>query len=349
MDDTSGEHTDETEKPTTDEQSADAQTPPFDRHRRTAILVLYLKGFAMGTAAAVPGVSGGTIALIVGIYDRFIRALTLLNPGILGLLGRVHRRSGRKRLVRDAMEMEIPFLVVLFLGVVTAVLTLARVFQYALATIPGPTFAFFAGLIGASAFVLGERSWLFDRGQLVAGVAGFTIAFLVAGASGTGLFPHTLPVVFLAATLAVSGMVLPGLSGSFILLLLGQYEYLTGVLTDATDGIVTLLSGGSPESLAADLAVVATGVAGAVVGFLTTAHVVRRALERRPAVTFAFLVSLMVGALRYPALQIVETTDISPGPLLVVALAALLGAAVVLALDYHTNDLSYGAFASVRE
>ncbi|ERH09826.1 MAG: putative membrane protein [halophilic archaeon J07HX64] len=338
--------------PTQDEEGVGGQGRllSYLRGRRETVAV-YLKGFAMGSAATVPGVSGGTIALILGIYDRFIRALTGIDGRLAGLATGIHRTEGREQFRAAVHEQDLPFLFVLFAGVGTAVLTLARVISAALAAAPGPMFSFFGGLIAASAFVLFDRRWLTRLRHGVAAVAGFSIAFLVAGASGVGLFPETLPVVFFAAAIAISGMVLPGLSGSFLLLLLGQYEYLTDVASRVIDHAATLASGTVPSGLTADLTVIATFGFGAIAGFFTTAHAVSAALERYPGVTFAFLVSLMLGALNYPVIRISEETDLSAAPLAVVVLAALAGAVLVLVFDRYTKDLEYGesdAFAGER-
>lgn len=304
------------------------------------LLVVYLKGFAMGTADTVPGVSGGTIALITGIYERLIRALTSLDPGALRLLGGLHDTDTRAELWQELWEMDVPFLVALGIGMVSAVVVLARLMQLALSTIPGPTFAFFAGLIGASAVILYDSEWLSHPGQIAAGVVGFALAFFVAGASSAGVFPQTLPMVFFAGAVAICGMVLPGISGAFILLLLGQYEYMTAVLTSFTDGLVALGTGGDTSTIGSDGIVVITFVAGAFVGLLTIAYVVRWALERYRGATFAFLVSLMVGALRYPAVQVLDT-DPTGFTVLGIVLALLAGGAAVLALDRYTDDLEY--------
>jgi len=319
---------------------ADGRVLAYLRNREDTVAV-YLKGFAMGSAATVPGVSGGTIALILGIYDRFIRALTTFDGRLARLATGLHSAEGRARFGAVAREQDIPFLLALFAGVGTAVLTLARLLSAALEATPGPMFALFGGLIAASALVLFERRWLSRLRQGAAAVAGFTIAFVVAGASGAGLFPETLPVVFLAAAIAISGMVLPGLSGSFLLLLLGQYEYLTTVAGRLTDHAASLVSGTVPDQLVGDLAVVATFGLGAAVGFVTTAHGVRAALERYPGAAFAFLVSLMIGALHYPVIRVVEETEPDPIPVAGVLLAGLAGAALVLVFDYVTDDLEY--------
>jgi len=329
-----------------DAQPSAGETAPTQRvltvlHNRRSAVAVYLKGFAMGSAATVPGVSGGTIALIVGIYDRFITALTLLDTRLVALAAGLGRAEGRARFREAAAERDLPFLVVLFAGIGTAVLTLARLISAALAAAPGPMFAFFGGLIGASAVVLFDRRWMSRPRHAVAALAGFTVAFVVAGASGAGLFPQTLPMVFVAAAIAITGMVLPGLSGSFLLLLLGQYEYLANVAGRVSDHLAVLASGEVPAELPGDAAVIATFGLGAVVGFFTTAHAVRIALERYPGATFAFLVSLMIGALRYPAIRIAETTTASALPVAGVALAAVAGAALVLVFDHFTQDLKY--------
>lgn len=297
----------------------------------------------MGMADAVPGVSGGTIALITGIYERLVKALTALDPSVLRFTPGLHRRSVRTHVWDELRVMDVPFLAFLGIGMVTAVVALARFVQIALSTVPGPTFAFFAGLIGASAVVLFDRTWLTKPSYLLSGVAGFLLAFLVAGASTGGLLPQTLPMVFIAGSLAICGMVLPGISGAFILLLLGQYEYLTAVLTSFTDQIGSLLIGGSTETLLQDGTVVVVFLVGAFTGLFTVAYAVRWALERYRGPTFAFLVSLMIGALRYPFEQIIETAD--PTAIGVwlgtILLAGLLGIAAVLVLDYYTEDLAY--------
>jgi len=327
--------------PTQDEGVEDrGRLPGYLRERRETVAV-YLKGFAMGSAATVPGVSGGTIALVLGIYDRFIRALTGIDGRLARLATALHRTEGRERFRVAAREQDLPFLLVLFAGVGTAVLTLARVISAALTAAPGPMFALFGGLIAASAFVLFDRRWLTRFRHGIAAVAGFSVAFLVAGASGVGLFPETLPVVFLAAAIAISGMVLPGLSGSFLLLLLGQYEYLTDVASRVTDHAATLVSGTVPPGLTADLTVIATFGVGALAGFFTTAHTVSAALERYPGATFAFLVSLMIGALNYPLIRVSEETDPSVVPLTGIVFAALIGGAIVLVFDRYTKDLEY--------
>jgi len=309
------------------------------------LLIIYCKGLAMGAADAVPGISGGTIALITGIYERLIRALTALDPTVVRHLLGAHRRETRARLRTALVEMDVPFLIALGFGMVTAVIVLARVVQAALTTVPGPTFAFFFGLIGASAIVLFEREWLSTPGRLAAGMAGFTLAFAVAGATAAEALTHTLPVVFAAGAVAISGMVLPGISGAFILLLLGQYDFMTATLNEFVDGLLSLVIGGGAGSDATFVdaaSVVVVFVAGAFVGLFTVAYVVRAALDRYRIGTFVFLVSLMLGALRYPAIRLNEETAAwTPTAAAAIAGAVLLGVGLILVLDRYTDDLEY--------
>jgi putative membrane protein len=321
------------------DSSPDSQASDKSRYLPEWLVVL-LKGLAMGGADAVPGVSGGTIALITGIYERMIAALTALDPRVFRSVTKIHRPDARAALIDDLVEMDVPFLITLGVGMITAVIVLARVIHVALETIPAPTFAFFAGLIGASAVVMGDRRWLTRPTHVLAALLGFALAYLVAGASSAGVFPQTLPVIFVAGVIAICGMILPGISGAFILLLVGQYGFLTGVLSRFVDQLLALALGGDTSQLIDDGLVVFTFVAGAIVGLLTTAHVVRFALVRYRTATYAFLVSLMVGALRYPVIQI-AATDPEPMMMAVVGGAALAGVALVGMLDRYTDDLEY--------
>lgn len=325
--------------PNSTTHSTGTETVSSDGYRD--LIVVYLKGCAMGAADAVPGVSGGTIALITGIYERLIRAITNIDPGLLRTCVRLHRSNGRSEFRAECFERDVPFLLALGVGMLTAVILIARVVTVALEAVPGQTFAFFAGLIGASAVVLFEREWLESPRYVVAGVAGFAVAFLIAGASGAEVFGHSHLMIFLAGAVAICGLILPGISGAFILLLLGQYGYLAGVLTRFVDGMLGLAVGGGTDGLVADGGIVLTFMAGAAVGLLTIARLVRLALEVDRETTFVFLVSLMVGALRYPIERVLESAVPSPTVAASIFLAGVVGVVLVMLLDRYTDDLSY--------
>ena len=305
---------------------------------------LYLKGVAMGSADAVPGVSGGTIALIVGIYERLIAAVTAIDAA------RVRRvlAGVRPANVPDARaafhEIDGAFLLVLGAGIGTAVVTVLSGVNYLLATRPVATYGFFFGLIAASAAVLLRGVTLDTPRRKAAAVAGFLLAFLASGVASTGL-GSSLPLVFVAGAVAVSAMVLPGVSGSLLLIVLGQYEYMSGTVSRAVDGLAALLTGNGSDALVETLPPVLTFLLGGVVGLFTIAHTVRYALARARAATLAFLVSLVVGALRAPLLEVsarlAESGESWRGAAPRFALAALVGAAFVLVLDRYSATIEY--------
>ncbi|QKY15549.1 DUF368 domain-containing protein [Halorubrum sp. CBA1229] len=305
---------------------------------------LYLKGIAMGSADAVPGVSGGTIALIVGIYERLIAAVTAIDPG------RIQRilTGVRPANIPDARaafhEIDGAFLLVLGAGIGTAVVAVLSGVNYLLSTRPVATYGFFFGLIAASAGVLLGGVALDTPRRKAAAIAGFLLAFLASGYASTAL-GSSLPVVFVAGAVAVSAMVLPGISGSLLLVVLGQYEYMSGTVSRAVDGLVAFLTGNGSDALLATVPPVVAFLAGGVVGLFTVAHAIRYALARARAATLAFLVSLVVGALRAPlvevSLRLAESSETWRAAAPRFALAAVAGAAFVLVLDRYSAAIEY--------
>jgi putative membrane protein len=274
----------------------------------------YLIGIFMGSADAVPGVSGGTIALIAGIYERLITAVTAVTPGrVLGFLRALTPLDGGisvRRAVGIFDEVDGWFLVALLGGILTAVIVVTRAVHVLNETAPVVLFGFFFGLIAASAVVLLRAISISSVAAGAAAVAGFTVAFLLSG-EAEGLLGGGLPVVFLAGTVAVSAMILPGISGSLLLVILGQYTKLTETLSNFVDGLA---------------------------GLFTISRVVRYALDRNREVTLAFLVALVVGALRAPVAEVRSEVGFSTEVALTFAGVAVVGAVVVLALDWYAAD-----------
>ncbi|QLD87832.1 DUF368 domain-containing protein [Natronomonas salina] len=303
-----------------------------------AWFAVYLKGLCMGAADTVPGVSGGTIAVIVGVYERLITALTSLDPRAVRHLGAIHTRQGRTELSRDLVRMDVPFLFVLGAGVITAAASMATVMHYAIDQYRVPTYAFFFGLIAASAVVLYGHVDAGTPRRVLVGIAGFLLAFVVTDPSTTGSLEATLPVLFVSGAIAISAMVLPGVSGSFLLLVLGQYEFMSDLPSD----VVEYALAGNTTALADTLSFFASFMVGAVVGVFTVAYAVRAALDRYREATLTFLVSLMVGALRLPATEVATNVEaLSPFVAGLVVVPAVVGAFAVFGLDYYTDDLEY--------
>ena len=176
---------------------------------------LFLKGVAMGAANVIPGVSGGTIAFISGIYERLIKALKSFDLSLLPLL-----MQGRFSQIAEKTDLK--FLTILFSGIAVSIFSLARLLEYTLQFYEVFTLAFFFGLIVASTLGVGRQISKFSLGILIAFLIGFIMAISIAFLTPAAANNHWLYVI-LCGMVAMSSMILPGLSGSYILLLMGNY------------------------------------------------------------------------------------------------------------------------------
>ena len=266
-------------------------------------LIVYFKGLAMGAADAVPGVSGGTIALITGIYERLIQALTAVNfstaTEMLGSVKQLDTEGLKEKLV----EIDFPFLIVLGAGIATAVVLVLRFMHYALSNFPVLTYGFFSGLIAFSAVVLYSEVDISTTRRKLTALIGFLIAFTASGL-GANTLGHQLPVLLFSGMLAISAMILPGISGSLILVILGQYEYISQALSDFLSAVAEALTTGNIQPVADTGLPIAVFVSGAFLGLFSIVHVVRKALEVYREATMVLLVSMIAGALRAPVIQL---------------------------------------------
>ena len=225
----------------------------------------------MGSADVVPGVSGGTIAFITGIYAQLLESITRVRPSLLKML----RDDG---LGAVWTHINGNFLLVLGSGILIAILTLANLIHYLLVAAPELLWSFFFGLIIASCWYIGRQIPHWKAPQLVAIVAGAVIAAGVSMASPTELDP-TLPVVFVAGSIAICAMILPGISGSFMLLLMGLYAPVMGAISSM------------------DLVFLGTLAAGAGIGLLLFSHVLHWLLHHYHATFLSLLTGFMAGSL----------------------------------------------------
>lgn len=180
-------------------------------------LGIYLRGIAMGAADLVPGVSGGTIALITGIYTRLISAIANVGPGVMKLLL-------RGRVLEAWKAVDGQFLLALAAGIATAVASLATILDWSLKHYPLPIWSAFSGLVLASAVSLineNYRQWSIREWSLF--LIGIIVAMFV-GLTQAVQLPITSWGIFIAGSVAVCAMILPGISGSFLLLLMGMYQ-----------------------------------------------------------------------------------------------------------------------------
>ena len=245
----------------------------------------------MGAADVIPGVSGGTIAFIMGIYDRFVGAIASINAEALKLLLRGRFREFWKHIDGG-------FLLSIILGIGISVVGLAGLMQMLLADFPIQTWAFFFGLIVASSiFILrGISEWAWKDGGFLA--LGVVLGVVICTLSPTQT-PDALWFIFLSGAIAICAMILPGISGSFILLILGKYQYIMGTITTLVGNIGALW--GSSEASSTlfweSLAVMAVFGVGAVVGILGFSKFLHWLLARWNKETLIVLAGFIIGSL----------------------------------------------------
>jgi putative membrane protein len=240
----------------------------------------------MGAADVVPGVSGGTVALIVGIYERLVTAISHCDRQLFALV-----RGGKWG--EAAHHLDLRFLICLAAGIGTGIVALGGVVNQLL-TDPGTrplTLAAFFGMIGASTVLVARMIRLTRRQDegliLVLFGIGAVAAYLLTGARSIQAEP-TLPYIFFGGVVAICAMILPGISGAYVLLILGLYTYLTDILKRLPRGDVTL----------ADAATVVVFGAGCALGLVGFSKVLRYLLLRYGPAMMAVLCGLMVGSLR---------------------------------------------------
>lgn len=232
-----------------------------------------LKGFCMGSADIVPGVSGGTMALILGIYERLLRAIRSFDARWLASLLRL-------RLSEALARNDLFFLAPLVLGILLALLFFTRVVPLPLLIVTQPelVYGLFFGLILASVVVLMGEVERYGARELLTAAAGVLIGFAV-----VNLVPMETPdaawFIFLCGFLAISAMLLPGISGSFILLILGKYAYIVDALGRF------------------DLAVIASFVAGMLGGLVAFSRAIVWLLERYHQSTLLLIKGILIGSL----------------------------------------------------
>lgn len=298
-------------------------------------LLLYAKGIAMGAADVVPGVSGGTVAFITGIYDELLRTIAALPRAIRPLL--------RGRLVEAWKTANLGFLATLFAGILTSVFSLARLITYLLEQHPIPVWSFFFGLILVSVHLVGREIRRRNLSSGLGFVMGVAFAYWITVAAPVQWGTDSLSLFF-AGAIAICAMILPGISGSFILVLLGLYPAVLAAVKSLDIGMLVVFA------------------SGCVLGLLSFAKLLSWTLSRWRDLTLAFLTGLMLGSLnkvwpwketltwrtnshgeRTPVLEqnlLPDTFGALTGqdPQLVLAiLLALSGIVLVLSLEWYAN------------
>ncbi|MBZ4652480.1 MAG: hypothetical protein JG761_1280 [Proteiniphilum sp.] len=253
------------------------------RRKINEYLLLTLKGMAMGAADVVPGVSGGTIALITGIYEELIFSIKSINLKALKLLF-----TGKGAAFWKAINGN--FLLSVLLGIGISIFSLARGLTYLLEHYPILVWSFFFGLIIASAIYVARTIQTWNAGAVIAGIAGIAIAYFITVISPTEANP-TWIYIFFSGMIAICAMILPGISGSFILVLLGMYPFIMGAVGDLNIPVLLVF------------------VAGAAIGIIAFSNFLSWLLKNFHTLTIALLSGFMVGSLNkiWPWKEVTES------------------------------------------
>lgn len=308
---------------------------PADKPRSlTDYISLFARGFCMGAADVVPGVSGGTMAFILGIYEELIESIrSFAQPPFL-------RALTRFRLGEALRHVNAKFLFSVLAGIFAAILTLAKGIEWLLVHHPVLVWSFFFGLVLASVISVARRVPRWRPVLIAALIAGTVFAFIL-----VGLVPLQTPehgwFLFLSGAVAICAMILPGISGAFILVLLGKYQYILTAVNERN--VVPVL----------------WVAAGAAVGIVTFAQVLGWLFRRYHDVTVAMLTGLMIGSLRkvwpwkvdtawitgshgerIPTVQRNILPDALDGQVMFAIGLAVLGCVLVLVLDWWANRMA---------
>lgn len=255
----------------------------MEGRRPIQYLWLMLKGMAMGAADVVPGVSGGTIAFISGIYEELITSINGIRPSLLGVL----KNEGFRAFWREANG---GFLLAVLSGIAISVLSLARGISWLLTHQPVLLWSFFFGLVLASVIYVAKDIRRWDLGVVAMGIFGALLAYAVVSLPVSEQ-ESGLPYLFLSGALAICAMILPGISGAFILVLLGSYKTVLDAVHQR------------------ELQVILVVGAGAVVGLLSFARLLKWMFARFKNPTLALLTGFILGSLPkiWPWKQVLET------------------------------------------
>ena len=226
----------------------------------------------MGAADVVPGVSGGTIAFITGIYGQLLESISAFSSIDTYKLLLAREFSAFWQRVNGA------FVLVLLSGIATSILSFARIISYLLKAHPEMLWSFFFGLVLVSCFFVGKEVSRWDWQTITCLIIGAVVAYIITDLPPAALEP-SYSMVFFSGAIAICAMILPGISGSFILLTMGMYSHIIGAIKDLDLLVITIFSAGN------------------AVGILVFSRFLNWLLHKHMSVTLAFLTGLLVGSL----------------------------------------------------
>lgn len=234
-------------------------------------LIISFKGLAMGAADAVPGVSGGTIAFISGIYEELISTISNVNIGLFKTLFTKGFKTFWEQLNGN-------FITALLFGIIISFVSFMKLAKYLLEFHPILIWSFFFGLIVASIYFVGKHITKWNLSTIIALIIGTLIAFYISQLPSLGVNENPW-FLFLAGAIAICAMILPGISGSFILIILGAYKTLSTAIHDI------------------DIKKLLIFTSGAIIGLLSFSHVLKWLFKHYHNITFALLTGFIFGSL----------------------------------------------------
>lgn len=265
--------------------------------------IITLKGLAMGAADVVPGVSGGTIAFISGIYQELIDSINNINGSLIKTL----RKEGLKAAWKQANA---TFLLSLLIGIGISVLTFSKIITHLLETQPVLVWSFFFGLIIASIVLIWKQITQWKLISILALLIGIGITYYITIAKPVSS-PESYPYLFLSGFIAIIAMILPGISGAFILLLMGSYETVIGTINQFREGLTQM----NLELLSTAFLKLGVFAIGAIIGLKAFSKVLHWMFHHQKDTTLALLIGFMIGSLNkvWPWKEILETRINSHG------------------------------------
>jgi putative membrane protein len=317
---------------------------------KKSFIGLVARGLGMGAADVVPGVSGGTIAFITGIYEEFLETISNLNFGLI----KIWRKEGFKAMWE---KMNGRFLLAIFLGVGISVVSLAKILEYLLENHDILLWSFFFGLILASVWLVGKsiNKWnVLNISGLILGAVTAYIITITSPASGS----ESLLYIFICGAIAICAMILPGISGSFILLLLGAYTTVLG----SVSGLLDALKAKDWGALTSNGLTMAVFMIGCVFGLIAFSKLLNWLFKKSKNLIIAILTGFLIGSLNkiWPwkettlwgidrhgeEIPIIQqnilpgqytTLSGEPNQFIVAIMLMLVGLALIIALDYFGN------------
>jgi putative membrane protein len=260
-------------------------------------LLISLKGIAMGAADVVPGVSGGTIAFISGIYQELIDSINKFDlKTILSV-----RKNGIKA---TWAALNGNFLLALISGIFISILTFSKVITFLLDNHPILVWSFFFGLVLASILLIWKQITHWKYYSLFALLLGTFVSYYITIAKPVAS-PDSLPYLFLSGFVAIIAMILPGVSGAFILLLMGSYQTVIGTINQFREGIASF----NMEILGQAMIKLMTFAVGAILGLKLFSKILHWMFAHHKNTTLAVLIGFMIGSLNkiWPWKQVLET------------------------------------------